>query len=108
MPPEVLAWLLAQLGPNTDTTDLAARYARLGAAKAVAGEVLAERRARLLADPLRITVPGAVTLDQSANLAGLERQLAALPSMLTPDEAVTAGSTEDITVAQLVRRFGRS
>ncbi|MFE7395211.1 hypothetical protein [Streptomyces sp. NPDC057557] len=108
MPPEVLAWLLAQLGPTTPTDDLAVRFARLGSAKAVAGEVLAERRARMLADPLRITVPGAVTLDQSANLTGLERQLAALANEVAPDDAVTGGQGEEIAVTRFVRRFGRS
>ncbi|MFJ8589314.1 hypothetical protein ACIRD2_32285 [Streptomyces sp. NPDC093595] len=63
--PAVLAWLLAQLGPNTDQTDLTNRYSRLGSARLVAGEVLAQRRARLLADPLRMTVDGVVTIDQS-------------------------------------------
>ncbi|MFB6783603.1 hypothetical protein ACFCX0_41475 [Streptomyces sp. NPDC056352] len=40
----------------------------------MAGAVLTERGARLVADPLRTTVPGAVSLDRSTNLAGLERQ----------------------------------
>ncbi|MFF7171623.1 hypothetical protein [Streptomyces pseudovenezuelae] len=82
----VEAWLLAQLGPSTDTTDLEARYTRLGAARAVALEVLAERRAALLADPLRMTVDGVVTLDQSNNLTGTERHIAALNDIVGPDE----------------------
>ncbi|WP_405816534.1 hypothetical protein OG241_18135 [Streptomyces sp. NBC_01390] len=72
----VRAWLLAQLGPTTDPSDLDARYARLDSARAVANEVLAERRAKLLAEPLRMTVDGVVTVDQSNNLTGLERQIA--------------------------------
>ncbi|MFJ7422750.1 hypothetical protein ACIQXD_29725 [Streptomyces uncialis] len=108
MPPEVLAWLRAQLGTTTPADDLAARYARLGTARAVAGEVLAERRAALLADPLRITVPGAVTLDHSANLSGLERQLAALDELSAPDDVTEGGAVPDLTVTRLVRRFGRA
>lgn len=82
----VRAWLLAQLGPTTDVTDLEARYNRLRSARQVAAEVLAERRAKLLADPLRVSVPGAVTLDHSANLAGLERQMAGLDLLIAPDD----------------------
>ncbi|MFE7391873.1 hypothetical protein [Streptomyces sp. NPDC057582] len=40
----------------------------------MAGEVLTERGARLVADPLSTTVPGAVSPDRSTNPAGLERQ----------------------------------
>ncbi|MET8957651.1 hypothetical protein ACWEO4_40970 [Streptomyces sp. NPDC004393] len=56
----VLAWLLARLGPTTDQNDLQTRYTRLGSARAVALEVLSERRAKLLADPLQLTVNGVV------------------------------------------------
>ncbi|MEV7601660.1 hypothetical protein AB0O91_30295 [Kitasatospora sp. NPDC089797] len=80
------AWLLAQLGPATDPADLHARYQRLHTARAVALEVLAERRARLLTDPLRLVVDGVVTMDNTANLTGIERQLAQLQDILGPDE----------------------
>lgn len=90
MNPAVLAWLLAQLGPTTDQTGLTARYARLASAREVAREVLSERRANLLAEPLRMTVDGVVTIDQSNNLQGLERQLAALTDTSAPDDPVAA------------------
>nr|BEK65742.1 hypothetical protein KPHV_29690 [Kitasatospora purpeofusca] len=93
MDPAALAWLLAQLGSTTSTDDLTARYTRLGTARAVALEVLAERRAALLADPLRLVVDGVVTMDRSANLTGLERQLAQLQTTLGPDETATGGDT---------------
>ncbi|WP_326737070.1 hypothetical protein [Streptomyces sp. NBC_01022] len=86
MDPAVLAWLQAQLGKSTDAADLQDRYTRLGAAKAVALEVLSERRARLLADPLQLTVNGVVTLDQSNNLTGLERQIASVEAATAPDD----------------------
>ncbi|WP_236576577.1 hypothetical protein [Streptomyces sp. HF10] len=70
MDPIFLAWLRAQLGPTTDEQDLAVRYARLGRAREVAAEVLSERRAALLAEPLRMTVDGVVTIDQTNNLTG--------------------------------------
>lgn len=101
MTPAVLAWLLSQLGPNTDRTDLANRYTRLGSARLVAGEVLAERRARLLADPLRMTVDGVVTIDQSNNLAGLERQIAALPDVPAPDDPAVGEPGVDLVTAPL-------
>ncbi|MFI9157529.1 hypothetical protein [Kitasatospora aureofaciens] len=82
----VKAWLLAQLGPASTPEDLHARYARLGSARAVACEVLSERRAALLADPLRLVVDGVVTMDRTANLAGIERQLDQLQKALGPDE----------------------
>lgn len=99
MEQDVLSWLLSQLGPTTDADDLATRYQRLGTARAVALEVLAERRAWLLADPLRMTVDGVVTLDQSNNLTGTERLLAALADEPGPDEAP---ASEGDTVPELV------
>ncbi|WP_324787047.1 hypothetical protein [Streptomyces sp. H51] len=98
----VVAWLLAQLGPTTDQTDLQARYDRLGAARAVALEVLHERRAKLLAEPLQLTVNGVATLDQSANLTGLERQIASVEDATTPDEP-NGGDTLVIAPLQSAR-----
>lgn len=104
----VRAWLLAQLGPTTDASDLGARYARLTSARAVANEVLAERRAKLLADPLRMTVDGVVTIDQSSNLAGLERQIMALVDLVAPDELANGEDSTDLVTAPLLRaRRGR-
>ncbi|GAA3371228.1 hypothetical protein GCM10020367_21040 [Streptomyces sannanensis] len=101
MPPAVLAWLLAQLGPSTNTSDLEARYTRLGKARAVAAEVLAERRAKLLADPLRITVNGVVTLDQAQNLAGIERQIADLADTPAPDDVAQGAAMPEAIVSHL-------
>ncbi|MDQ0601979.1 hypothetical protein QF037_006324 [Streptomyces canus] len=104
----IRAWLLAQLGPTTDTSDLDARYARLASARAVANEVLAERRAKLLAEPLRMTVDGMVTIDQSNNLAGLERQITALVNLVAPDELADGEGSTDLVTAPLLRaRRGR-
>nr|BFD90962.1 hypothetical protein KitaXyl93_23220 [Kitasatospora sp. Xyl93] len=93
MDPATLAWLRAQLGPTTTTDDLNTRYQRLRTARAVASEVLAERRATLLADPLRLVVDGVVTVDRTANLTGIERQLALLQTTLGPDEAAPGDDT---------------
>ncbi|MFI9781157.1 hypothetical protein ACIHCV_42200 [Streptomyces sp. NPDC051956] len=69
------SWLLAQLGPDTDPADLERRFFRLRSVRAVAQEVLGERRAKLLADPLKVTVDGVVTRDLQENLRGIERQI---------------------------------
>ncbi|MFD6347225.1 hypothetical protein ACFWF9_21205 [Streptomyces roseolus] len=93
----VRTWLLAQLGPGTDAADLEARYTRLRAARAVALEVLAERRAGLLAEPLRLSVDGVMTVDNSGNLTGLERQMAAVGVAVAPDETET-GADDGVPV----------
>ncbi len=102
----VRAWLLAQLGP-TDAADLASRYDRLHTARAVALEVLAERRARLLSDPLRLVVDGVVTVDQSGNLTGLERQIIAIQTAPGPDDPASedTGLRLDVTMLLPARRI---
>jgi hypothetical protein len=101
--PAVLAWLLAQLGPDTDQPDLQTRYDRLGSARAVALEVLSERRAKLLAEPLQLTVNGVATLDQSNNLTGIERQIASVEAATAPDDT-TGGDTLVIAPLQSAHR----
>ncbi|MFJ3229910.1 hypothetical protein [Streptomyces sp. NPDC086787] len=102
MDPFLLAWLRAQLGTATDEQDLADRYARLRRARAVAAEVLAERRAKLLTEPLRMTVDGVVTIDQSNNLAGLERQIAGLAELVAPDDPADGEASADLVSAPLL------
>ncbi|MER6548644.1 hypothetical protein [Streptomyces sp. NPDC001250] len=83
---DVLRWLQAQLGPDTDTADLTHRYEHLGSARAVALEVLHERIAVLVADPLKVTVNGVATIDNSSNVSALERQAAQLSEAIAPDD----------------------
>ncbi|MFD8298748.1 hypothetical protein ACFV13_21260 [Streptomyces bauhiniae] len=80
------SWLLAQLGPDSDPAELERRYFRLRSVRAVALEVLGERRAKLLADPLKVTVDGVVTMDLQENLRGIERQIEQVRQSLAPDE----------------------
>lgn len=80
------SWLLAQLGPDTDPADLERRYFRLRSVRAVAVEVLGERRAKLLADPLKVTVDGVVTMDLQENLRGIERQIDQARQAPAPDD----------------------
>jgi hypothetical protein len=90
------AWMLAELGTTTDIADLDSRYTRLGSARAVALEVLRERLQTLLSQPLKVTVSGVITVDNSANVAALERQIAQLGSGEDPapdDPAVQPAAT---------------
>ncbi|MFD7499579.1 hypothetical protein [Streptomyces sp. NPDC059850] len=81
------SWLLAQLGPGTDPADLERRYFRLRSVRGVALEVLGERRAKLLGDPLKVTVDGVVTMDLQENLRGIERQIEQCRQSPAPDDA---------------------
>ncbi|MET8585747.1 hypothetical protein ABZX39_33490 [Streptomyces collinus] len=74
----VQAWLLAELGTDTNTADLATRYLRLGSARAVALEILRERLAAMRAQPTSVTVTNVVAVNFTANLAAYERQIARL------------------------------
>ncbi|MFD9418750.1 hypothetical protein ACFWC9_29130 [Streptomyces goshikiensis] len=106
MDTEVLRWLLAQLGPDTDPSDLAQRYERLHSARATAQEVLTERISTLLAEPLRVTVNGIATIDQSGNVAALERRLHQLAGQAAPDD-VAEGLLEVLSGIPLVPRQRR-
>lgn len=95
------AWLTMQLGTATDLVDLDARYTRLGTARAVAIEVLYERRAALVhGQPGTVNVPGVVSINVGENIKAIERQIAALeagtplaPDETDPDGDGTAGDT---------------
>ncbi|MEU7258548.1 hypothetical protein AB0B21_22405 [Streptomyces rimosus] len=100
MPAAVLRWLLAQLGPDTDTTDLTARYERLHSARAVVLEVLHERRA----EPLKVTVNGVATIDTSANVTALERTIAQLADEPAPDDPATVDRNLMSTIHLCPRR----
>ncbi|MFK8851248.1 hypothetical protein [Streptomyces sp. Ac-502] len=84
-------WLLSQLGTATDTADLDTRYARLGSARAVALEVLYQRKADLLAQPASISVSAVVSVAYTENIKALERQIAYLEGggSPAPDEPST-------------------
>ncbi|MEV0370567.1 hypothetical protein AB0I10_12160 [Streptomyces sp. NPDC050636] len=101
---DVLRWLQAQLGPDTDAEDLTARYERLHSAKAVALEVLYERVAALVAEPLKVTVNGVATIDNSANVAALERRAAQIADETAPDDPPATGHDLLTTVQLCARR----
>jgi hypothetical protein len=95
----VQAWLLAQLGPATPLTDLETRYTRLGTARAVAIEVLYERKAALLQQPATINVSSVVSLSTAENIKALERQIALLQSGEPPAPDDPAAPADEDTAA---------
>ncbi|SHN07437.1 hypothetical protein [Streptomyces yunnanensis] len=101
---DVLRWLQSQLGPDTDAQDLASRYERLRSAKAVALEVMHERVAALIAEPLKVTVNGIATIDNSANVAALERRTAQIADETAPDDPPEASHDLLTTVRLCPRR----
>ncbi|MGB8946472.1 MAG: hypothetical protein WCD21_40495 [Streptomyces sp.] len=101
---DVLRWLQAQLGLDTNSDDLDARYERLHSAKAVALEVLHERLAALVAEPLKVTVNGVATIDNSPNVAALERRAAQIADEVAPDELSTVGQGLISTVQMSARQ----
>ncbi|WP_399559478.1 hypothetical protein [Streptomyces chartreusis] len=106
----VQAWLLAQLGTTTPVTDLEARYTRLGTARAVAIEVLYERKAALIQSPASVNVSGAVAVTFTENIKALERQIALLESGEPPAPDDPAGTGDDTVLLgtfQLVERRRR-
>ncbi|MDH2389370.1 hypothetical protein QCN29_11310 [Streptomyces sp. HNM0663] len=93
------AYLRSELG-EADRTDLDARYQRLGSVQAVAAEVLRERKAALVSDPLAVTVQGVATVNNAENVRALERQIAAL-------EDTTPNENAYVFPAPLLRRRSR-
>lgn len=103
----VQAWLISQLGTDTDLTDLAARYARLGTSRAVALEVVRERLAALLASPGSVAVSGVVSVNFGANITAYERQILSLEAGEPPapdDPATDDAADGGFGVMYLVER----
>jgi hypothetical protein len=102
------AWLLAQLGTVTDLADLDQRYTRLGTARAVALEVLYERKAALvMGQPASVNVSSVVSVTYTENIKALERQIALLESGQppAPDDPIGDDSSDSgFDVIQLRER----
>ncbi|MFJ7990337.1 hypothetical protein [Streptomyces sp. NPDC096351] len=106
----VRAWLTSRLGTSTDQNDLDNRYARLGTARAVAIEVLYERRAALITDqPATLAVTGVVSLSYAENIKAIERLIAQLesgepPAPDDPGAGECDGVPDGYGVIQLIPR----
>jgi hypothetical protein len=103
----VRAWLLAELGTTTDTTDLETRYTRLGTARATALEILRERLAALRQQPSTVNVSSVVGVSFTENIKAYERQIAGLeagnnPAPDDPDDG--SGISGDLTLLYLHER----
>ncbi|CAM5309481.1 hypothetical protein [Streptomyces abikoensis] len=99
-----MSWMVAQLGPDTDPVDLQTRYARLRSARETVLEVLNERLSVLLAEPLKVSVNGAITVDQSANASALERRIGSVAATTAPDDTPATGRDLLTTVTLCPRR----
>ncbi|GHJ34343.1 hypothetical protein ACFV4E_22380 [Streptomyces hygroscopicus] len=101
------AWLISQLGTATDLNDLDQRYTRLGTARAVAIEVLYERKAALvMGQPASVNVSSVVSVSYTENIKALERQIAALEAgdPPAPDDPTDGISSTRFDVIQLRER----
>lgn len=99
----VQAWLKSQLGTATDLIDLAARYTRLGTARAVAIEVINERLADLRAQVATVNVSSVVSVSFAENIKAYERQLALLESGSppAPDDPTVPDDSPDTHLGML-------
>ncbi|MFJ8677225.1 hypothetical protein [Streptomyces sp. NPDC093589] len=102
-------WLLSQLGTATDTNDLDDRYTRLGNARAVAIEVLYQRKADLVAQPASVAVSAVVSVTYTENIKALERQIAYLEGGGgdAPDDPCDDESGSGWGVVRLIERRRR-
>ncbi|MGW2849612.1 hypothetical protein [Streptomyces sp. NPDC001274] len=105
----VQAWLLAELGANTDVADLEQRYQRLRSARAVAIEVVRGRLAELRGQPATVSVSGVVSVSYAESIKAYERQLAALiggepPAPDDPDDSISDTGFGTIQLIERPRR----
>nr|WSX25588.1 hypothetical protein OG690_37860 [Streptomyces tubercidicus] len=105
------SWLLAQLGTATNLADLEARYTRLGKARAVAIEILNQRKADLINNqPASVNISSVVSVTYTENIKAIERQLALLEAadaLPAPDEPVDDTSDDDAPGWSVVRLIER-
>jgi len=105
------AWAASVLGMPADLAeqaqlraDLDARYDRLGTVTGVVTEVLRERRARLVASPLSVTVPGAVSVNQEGNVRAIDKLLDGMTTDVDPSDLTDTGG---LVVVPIVDRWAR-
>lgn len=91
---EQLAYYRTQLGTVLDVVDLETRYTRLGDDAAVAGEVLQQRLADLLAAPSSFAIPGEYSQSTTENIKAIRAQL---DDLLAGD---SPGGLSTVTIVQ--------
>ena len=77
---EQLAYLRAELGPETTVAEVQARWERLGDPQLVAVEVVRERLAAMQAGPATFALAGVYSQSTTENLKAYREQLARLTS----------------------------
>ncbi len=102
----IRSWCGSSVGdPDSDVfgqPDLVARMDRLGSAEAVALEVLRQRRADVLADPVSFSLAGDVAEDSAVNVAGLDAAIRQLEGIVGD-----RGGRGAVSVGRMVRAGGR-
>lgn len=101
------AWLISQVGSAASLDDLAARYARLGSARAVALEFLNQQLADLRADIASIAVSGVVSLNTAENIKAYERKIALLEGGASPAPDEPADTDDDDETFGVIYFTGR-
>lgn len=99
-----ISWLRSEVGASTTEDDLQARFDRLGSIRDVAMEVLRERRASYLEQPLSLNLAGVASVDYTNNVAALERRLTALAN-LDDDPSDDDGADQETPGPQQVEMF---
>lgn len=99
-----ISWLRSEVGAGITSDDLQARYDRLDSVRDVAMEVLRERRASLLEQPLAMNLTGVASVDYTNNVAALERRLAAL-AHLDDDPSDDDGADQETPTVDHVESF---
>jgi hypothetical protein len=106
MTDEQYAWLRSILGSRCPSEDQAAEdYDNLGSIKAVALQYLRAWRTELIGQPTSVTIPGAVGVGWSGNIAALDKVIASVEA--GPDDP-TAPGADDGTPAVVGVVFARS
>lgn len=72
------SWLRSEVGSTVTDVDLQSKFDRLGVVRDVAIEVLRERRAKWLDQPLSVSVSGVASVNFGENVKAIERRIAAL------------------------------
>lgn len=98
-------WLTSTVG-NVAREDADERFARLGTPKAVALELLREKRVALIEGVISVTVPGGLSINQGENVKALERLIAEVAAGRDdPTRAAAPGLEPGVT--QLQSRWRR-
>lgn len=95
-------WLTSTVG-QVAREDADARYERLGTPKAVALELLREKRAATISGFSSVSLPGGLSVNQSENIKALERLIVDVTA--GPDDPTAAPVPDDVVEPLAVTRL---